>query len=158
MVQCVGVTIPRGGTIRFGKRILTVAALGFLAACAAKKEAMPPPTDGVREAIRPPAARVEVVRCDLAANREFVGVRFRITGPERYDPAGMEAYLIDEATGERYQVVRLERIGRLAEFPDPAEKDVHHVLFRNQEGKLKAGSYVTVVVGPARQEHVLLRE
>ena len=101
---------------------------------------------------------MEVVQCALAANREFVGVLFRMTGPERYDPEKMEAYLVDEATGEKYQVVRLQRIGRIAEFTTPGEKGVHHVLFRNREGKLKVGSYVTVVIGPGRKEHLLIGE
>ncbi|HEX9205594.1 MAG TPA: hypothetical protein VF853_06670 [Candidatus Deferrimicrobiaceae bacterium] len=127
--------------------MFTAAALCLLAACSAKKEAARPLPPGVR-----------VIQCTLAANREFVGVLFRMTGPERYDPEGMAAYLIDEATGEKYEVVRLQRIGRIAEFTTPGEKGVHHVLFRNREGKLKIGSYVTVVVGPGRQEHVLIGE
>ena len=127
--------------------MVPAAALCLLAACSAKKEAAKPlPHD------------LEVVQCTLAANGEFVGVRFRVTGPGRYDPDGMEPYLIDEATGERYEVVRLQRIGRIAEFSTPGEKDLHHVMFRNREGKLRAGSYVTVVVGPARREHLQLRE
>jgi hypothetical protein len=45
----------------------------------------------------------------------------------------------------------------MAEFRVPGEKEVHHIMFRNREGKLKIGSRVTVVVGPARQEHLLVR-
>lgn len=94
----------------------------------------------------------------MASSREFVEVLFRMTGPERYDPEGMETYLIDEATGERFQIVRLQRIGRIAEFTTPGEKGIHHVMFRNREGKLKVGSYVTVVIGPGRQRRVLIGE
>jgi hypothetical protein len=112
----------------------------------------------MREATRPLPRGVDVVQCSMAANREFVGVLFRMTGPERYDPEGMEAYLIDEGTGEKYQVVRLQRIGRIAEFTTPGEKGVHHVMFRNRDGNLKTGSYVTVVIGPGRQERVLIGE
>ena len=126
--------------------MIPVFALCLLAACSARKEATRPLTPGV-----------EVVQCTLASNREFVGVLFRTTGPERYDPERMEAYLIDEATGEKYPVVRLQRIGRIAEFTTPGEKGVHHVMFRNREGKLKIGSQVTLVVGPARQEHLVVQ-
>jgi hypothetical protein len=42
----------------------------------------------------------------------------------------------------------------MAEFRVPGEKDVHHMMFRNREGKLKIGSLVTVVVGTARKEHL----
>jgi hypothetical protein len=128
-----------------GKRFLWAVALGLLAACAARKEAM-----------RPPPPKVGVVQARLAANREFVGVRFRMIGADRFDPETTETYLVDDSTGERFPVVRLQRIGRLAEFNAPGEKDVHFVMFRNVDGKLKPGSRVTVVVGAARQEQLLL--
>lgn len=127
-------------------RVLLAAALCLIASCSAKKEAL-----------RPPPPRVEVGQLKLAANREFVGVQFRMIGGDRFDPEATEIYLIDESTGERFSVVRLQRIGRMAEFRVPGEKDVHHVMFRNQEGKLKVGSRVTLVLGPVRQEHLLVQ-
>ena len=129
-----------------GRRVLLAAALCLIASCSAKKEAL-----------RPPPPRMEVVQLRLAANREFVGVRFRMIGGDRFDPEATEIYLVDESTGERFSVVRLQRIGRMAEFRVPGEKDVHHIMFRNQEGKLKIGSRVTVVMGSARQEHLLVQ-
>jgi hypothetical protein len=129
-----------------GSRVLLAAALCLIASCSTTKEAFQPP---------PP--RVEVVQLQLAANREFVGVRFRVLGGDRFDPEATEIYLVDESTGERFSVVRLQRIGRMAEFRVPGEKDVHHVMFRNQEGKLKIGSRVTLVMGSVRQEHLLIQ-
>jgi hypothetical protein len=100
---------------------------------------------------------MEVTQLQLAANQEYVSVRFRMIGGDRFDPTATETYLIDESTGEKFSVVRLQRIGRMAEFRDPGEKDIHNILFRNLEGKLKVGSRVTVVVGPARQEHLMVQ-
>ncbi len=143
--------MSRSGTRRrrdmnsVGKRILWVVALSLLAACAGKKVGL----------LSSPA-RMEVVRCRLAANQEFVGVQFRMIGADRFDAETTEIHLVDEVTGERFPVVHLQRIGRLAEFGAPGEKDVHSVMFRNLGGKLKAGSRVTVVVGTARQEHLPL--
>jgi hypothetical protein len=131
---------------RGGRLILLAVALCLVASCSPKKEAL-----------RPPPPRMEVVQLRLAANREFVGVRFRLIGAERLDPEATEIYLVDESTGEKFSVVRLQRIGRMAEFRVPGEKDLHHIMFRNQEGKLKIGSRVTVVVGSARQEHLLIQ-
>lgn len=128
------------------RQVMLAAAVCTLAACSAKKEA-----------VRPFPGGVEVLQCVMTTNREYVGVHFRVTGPDRYDPEGMEAYLVDEATGEKYPVVRLQRIGRFAEFAAPGEKGVHHVMFRNRDGKLKVGSFVTVVIGTARQERLLIR-
>ncbi len=100
---------------------------------------------------------MEVTQLRLATNREFVGVRFRMIGGDRFDPKATEIYLVDESTGERFSVVRLQRIGRMAEFSVPGEKNVHHIMFRNREGKLKIGSRVTLVMGSARQEHLLVQ-
>ena len=134
------------GAKRTGRRVLLAAALCLIASCSAKKEAL---------LSLPP--RMEVVQLRLAENREFVGVRFRMIGGDRFDPEATEIYLVDESTGERFSAVRLQRIGRMAEFRVPGEKDVHHIMFRNREEKLKIGSRVTVVVGPARQEHLLVQ-
>jgi hypothetical protein len=135
---------------RSGRRFLLAAFLCLIASCSAKKEALRPPPP-------PPSPRLEVVQLRLAANREFVGVRFRMIGGDRFDPEATEIYLVDESTGERFSVVVLQRIGRMAEFRVPGEKDVHNIMFRNREGKLKIGSRVTVVVGSARQEHLLVQ-
>jgi hypothetical protein len=130
----------------FLKRILLAVTVCLLASCAGKG------------ALRPPLPELDAVQCRLVSKGEFVGVRFRVIGVETFKPEAMETYLIDESTGERFSVVRLQRIGRLAEFTVPGEKDVHNILFRNREGKLKVGTRVTVVVGSARKEHLLLRE
>jgi len=137
---------------RSGKRILSVAALFLIVSCSTKKEVLvPPPVSS------PSVPRMEVTQLQMAANREFVAVRFRMLGGGRFDPKATEIYLVDESTGEKFSVVRLERIGRMAEFREPREKDIHHIMFRNREGKLKIGSQVTLMVGSARQEHLLVQ-
>ena len=130
------------------RRILFAVTLCLLASCAGKKELRPPP---------PPPA-LDVVQCRLVSKGGFVGLRFRVAGLESFDPGTTEAYLIDESTGEKFPVVRLQRIGKLAEFTVPGEKDVHNIFFRNREGKLKPGKRVTVVFGSIRKEHLLLQE
>ena len=45
----------------------------------------------------------------------------------------------------------------MAEFSVPGEAGTHHVMFRNREGRLKVGKRVTIVVGNARHEHLLIR-
>lgn len=128
------------------KLILFAGTLFLLASCAGKKEMRPPPPE------------LDIAQCRLVSNGEFVGVRFRMVGVETFNPEAMEAYLISESTGEKFPVVRLQRIGRLAEFPIPGEKGMHTILFRNREGILKVGTRVTVVVGSAKVEHLQLQE
>jgi len=133
------------GRKRTGSLVPLAVALFLVVSCSGKKEALRPPT------------RVDVIEVRLAANREFVALRFRVIGGDRFDPEGAEICLVDESTGERFPVVRLQRIGRMAEFRVPGEKDIHHMMFRNQEGKLRIGSRVTLVIGPERQEHLLVQ-
>jgi hypothetical protein len=143
------------------KRILSVFMLCILASCAGKKELRPPPAPPPAPSPAPapaPAPKLDVLQLRLVSKGEFVGLRFRVTGVETFDPGATDAYLIDESTGEKFPVVRLQRIGRLAEFTVPGEKGVHNILFRNRQGKLKLGRRVTVVFGSIRKEHLLVQE
>ena len=100
---------------RSGRLLLFAAALCLIASCSAKKEALAPPPP-------PSSPRMEVTQLRLAANREFVGVTFRMIGGDRFDPEAKEIYLVDESTGEKFSVVRLQRIGRMAEFRVPGKR------------------------------------
>jgi hypothetical protein len=126
-------------------------------ACAGR-EAVRRPEEAPRDEARLPesALRLEVISCRLAPNHEFVDVRFRVRGTERIEHGSADTYLLDEETGERYFVMELRRLGSLAEVRDGEASGVHSVIFRNFGRKLRFGSKVTVVVGPLRQEHVLL--
>lgn len=135
---------PRGEkAIGVRKRLLLAVALSLLASC---------------HALRWPSSGLEVVHCRLASDGEHVGLRLRVADSERFDPDAVETYLIDESTGERFSVVRLQRIGRLAEFAVAGERNLHNILFRNREGKLRVGSRVTLVLGSARVKHLQVRE
>jgi hypothetical protein len=135
--------------------LLPLIALSLLHACSSgemvRAPALPTP---------PPAilSRIEVTACRLASRNEFVDVRFRVHGKEKFDadPAGI--YLMDEATGEKYYIVSLKRIGRLAETRSPSDPASHTILIRNLNRKLKAGARVTLVVGKLRQEHVTVEK
>jgi hypothetical protein len=85
------------------RRVLCAAALLLLFSCAARKEAVLPPAPP--PAPPPSPARIEVVRLQMTANRDFVGVKFRVVGDERVDLNAAEIYLVDESTGDRYPVV-----------------------------------------------------
>lgn len=102
--------------------------------------------------------RLDVIECRMASDGEFVGIRLRVTGREAFDPQAMETYLLDESTGEKFPIVRLQRIGRVEGFLAPGEREVHHILIRNRDGKLKAGMHVTLVIGSSRVKNLLLQE
>lgn len=102
------------------------------------------------------APRIEVIHCRIAPSNEFVDVRFRISGTGSFEPDRADTYLVDEATGEKYYVMLLQRVGRLTEIRDRDATAAHSILFRNLDRKLRPGSRVAVVVGGMRQDHVLV--
>lgn len=96
--------------------------------------------------------------CRLASGNEFVEVRFRVHGKEKFEVDPASTYLMDEATGEKYFIVRLKRIGRLADTINPSDPASHTILIRNLNKKLKAGARVTLVAGGLRQERVIVEK
>jgi len=132
--------------MRFLKVLLLIVMVCLLASCA---------WTGI---IRSSTPKLDVIECRLASDGEFVGIRMRVTSREEFDPQAMESYLLDESTGEKFPIVRLQRIGRVAGFTAPGEKDVHNILFRNRGGMLKVGMHVTLVVGSSRVKNLLLQK
>jgi hypothetical protein len=98
---------------------------------------------------------VEILSSRIEANDAFVEVRFRLAKGGKEEPDTTATYLVDEATGERFYTIRLQRVGRLAE--NGSEEAVHTVLFKNRDGILRPGARVVLVMGTARKE-LLLRE
>ena len=146
---------------RIVRSIIWAAALSLLVSCAAKKEEIPIiPT--VPEPVAPPApvtvptkTDIEVIQLQMTENQEYVSVTVRIKESELNSMDPSEVYLQDEATGKKYPVVRLQRIGRLASVP--GEKGVRHIMFWNNESGLKIGVLVTITIGKYQKKHVLLK-
>ncbi len=120
------------------------------ASCARKPPAALPPS------VPPPRVlSLEIADCRLAAGGTFVEVRYRLTGGERGGSAPEGMYLLDEGTGERFYVMRLQRAGNVS---GAHGSDVQTALFKNRGGILRAGSRVTVVAGTLRREGVILEK
>ena len=102
--------------------------------------------------------RIEPVSLRLAGNEEFVDVRFRFHGKEPLDPDQPGTFLIDEATGEKFFLLQLQRIGRVGATAQPDENPVRSIIFKNRGGLLKPGARVTLVIGEDRREHLLLEK
>ncbi|MCL2103223.1 MAG: hypothetical protein FWH25_04200 [Syntrophorhabdaceae bacterium] len=126
--------------------VIGAAALFLLVSCAAKKE----------EVISaPPKVEVEVVELRITENQEHVTAKVFIKEKDlnALDPS--DVYLLDEASGRKYPVVRLQRIGKLAEFP--GEQGVRHIMFWNNEGGLKVGKLVTISLGKHHKKQIRIR-
>jgi len=142
---------------RIVRSFLWATVLFLLASCAAKKEEVIPTPEPPVPAPAPVVAphKVEVIQLKMTDDQEYVNVKIRIKESELNSLDPSEVYLMDEATGKRYPVVRLQRIGKLASVP--GEKGVRHIIFWNNEGGLRIGKLVTITVGKYQKKHVLLR-
>lgn len=105
-----------------------------------------------------PVTRIDPVFCRLVANGEFVEVRFRFHGQEPFDPNRPDLFLVDEATGEKFYLMQLQRIGQTGAMATVEGKPVHSILFKNRGGMLKPGARVTFVIGSERREHLTLEQ
>ena len=110
-----------------------------------RQEEKPPPVA--------PGAKLEVLQVELASDPGLVYVRFRTVGIPRITADGAFSYLEDPATGERYRIVRVPRIGLLAPR-HLVDNGNSYMVIRNTGNTLKAGQKVTVVVAGVRQEGV----
>lgn len=104
------------------------------------------------------SSRIEPVSCRLSENGEFVDVRLRYHGKEPFDPGRPGSFLLDEATGEKFFLLQLQRIGKVGATGQPDEQTVHSIMFKNRDGLLKPGARVTLVIGEHRREHLLLQK
>ena len=104
------------------------------------------------------ATRIDPLSCRLVANGEFVEVRFRYHGQEPFDPNRPDLFLVDEATGEKFYRMQLQRIGQTGAMATAEEKPVHSILFKNRGGMLKPGALVTLVIGSERRERLTLAQ
>jgi hypothetical protein len=118
------------------------------------------PSCARREAVRPSPVSpgFEAVSCMLVAGRQLVEVKLRVAGSGRFEPGPENTYLVDEATGEKFHVVQLQRIGPLGEVRDSGKDAVRSVTFRNREGKLRPGSRLMLVIGEVRLRNLILEE
>ena len=143
--------------------VLWATALTLLTSCAAKKESVvssepvPPVSSPPAPAPEPDLSRIEVIQMLITENQEYVNVKVRIKENELNTLDPSDVYLLDEASGKKYPVVRLQRIGKLAEFSVPGEKGVRRIMFWNNEGGLKIGKVVTLKMGKYQKKSIRIR-
>lgn len=110
---------------------------------------------GVRLAtslLKPP---LEILQAELTGDGSFVDVRFRMNKLGKFR-GKCDAYLVDEASGERVTVATTPKIGTLYSRWADGSPTTGYVLFLNSRGVVKEGSYVTVVFGNFVKKHVMI--
>jgi hypothetical protein len=102
-----------------------------------------------------------VDRAFVVANGSMLQVRFAVPRAQttRWVPVGeKETYAIEEASGEKFYVMKLVRIGPAAQVRMPKSGGSGYVIFDNRHERVKPGARITVVIGGLKQEHVLVED
>jgi hypothetical protein len=107
------------------------------------------------------ASALTVDRAFLAGNGSMLQVRFRVPRPKstQWLPVDeKDTYVVDEATGEKFFVLNLVRIGPAAQVRLPKGGGSSYIVIDNRHERLKSGARITVVIGALKQEHVTVAE
>lgn len=127
-------------------------AAGAFSGCAAGRP-LPDPAVQLEEQW---GVRIDGLRRSAAGY--MLDFRFVVTDPEKAAPLlarGIEAKLIDQATGRSYAVPAPPKVGSLrSTTPAPQRGRTYFVLFANPGGRIEPGSKVTVQLGEVRFEGV----
>jgi hypothetical protein len=103
---------------------------------------------------------IRVVSLRQTANGHLLDFRYRVVDPEKAKSLLRredKPVLIDEASGKRFPVPQMPKIGALRQSSlAPEAGKVYFILFKNPFGLLKSGSKVTVVIGNFKAEHLVV--
>ena len=99
---------------------------------------------------------VKPVAIRLTAASTMLDFRYKVVDPEKSLPAfdrKVKTYLIDQASGDRFDVPAGSKLGPLrssSRFPEAGKE--YFIFFANSVRNLQRGSKVTVVIGDFRIE------
>ncbi len=103
---------------------------------------------------------IRVVSLRQTANGHLLDFRYRVVDPEKAALLLRREHkpvLIDEATGKKFPVPQMPKIGALRQSSlAPEAGKVYFILFKNPFGLLKSGSKVTVVIGDFKAENLVV--
>lgn len=65
-------------------------------------------------------------------------------------------YLMDEATGAKFFIPEMEKVGKLRQTAPPVDGRIYWMVFANSGKLLKTGSHVDVVIGKVRVDGLVV--
>ena len=81
----------------------------------------------------------------LSGNSSFIDIRYKLSRPDKIR-GQFPIYLIDEMTGERFELIRLTKYGAIRTKHNKYQpKGI--LLFYNRNGAIKRGSRITLFFG-----------
>jgi hypothetical protein len=109
----------------------------------------------------PAVQALMVERAALTAEGAMIEVRFALppSNTARFLPLeDSQTFLVDEASGKKYFVVRMGVLGPLGQKRIPKGSGKGYFMIDNRFKTLQAGATVTVVVAGLKQEHVTVTQ
>jgi len=117
------------------------------------------PRDGGSVHAAPDQQILRVDRAVLAGEGSMLQLHFTVPKPKNTEwlPVDQkETYVVDEANGEKFYVLKLVRLGPVGQVRLPKGGGPSYLVIDNREEHLKAGAKITVVIGTLKQEHVIV--
>lgn len=96
--------------------------------------------------------KLRVDRAILSGDGSFIDIRYWLSRPDKVQ-GRMAVYLIEEATGEKFELMRFSKFGPIR-TRHSKYKTTGILLFRNRNYKIRAGTNVTLVFGPLHAKNI----
>lgn len=96
--------------------------------------------------------KVCVTRAQLSGNDSFVDIRYRVIRPNKIKGIAL-IYLIDEATGEKLNLMKIPRYGSV-KTKHSSNQEEGVLLFRNLNKTVNNKSKLTLVYDKYKVEHI----
>lgn len=105
----------------------------------------------------PEDATLEVLEAKLGGEGGLLHVWFRTTGVDALAADGKYTYVLDPETGERFDILRVPRLGLMAPKHLSEYEAGSYLVIRVPGDKIKPGQKITVVVEGLRQDNVMVK-
>lgn len=103
---------------------------------------------------------IEIISTRLTAAGHMIDLRYRVVDPEKavsFVNRSAKIYMMDQETGERLSIPRT-RLGLLRQTPVKPLKDRNYfVFFANENGIVREGSRVAVIMGDQKIENLVIQ-
>ena len=149
------------GSNRHIERIAWVAALCWGVSAVAQVQSVDSAAGTPAVVTKPAQAAMTVDRAVMAVDGSMLEVHFTVAPAPttQWIPTDRkDTYVVNEATGEKFFVLNLVRIGPASPVRMPKSGGSSYVIIDNRYEHLKAGATITVVIGALKQEHVKVAE
>lgn len=113
-------------------------------------------SEAERRANIPASASLEILEAKLTGSDALLQVRFRTEGVPELSAGGEHTYVLDPETGERFDILRVPRIGLMAPKHLAEYEAGSYMVIRNPGGRIRRGQRITVVVEGLRAENILV--